>query len=401
MFKLENIKKLNSALLSLGVSALVATSLSAATNGVSVDGAVKYPSVDGKYSEYYYNDQNIKYNNGRPATQNEINVWNIDVKPNGEGLPMYDVEKGKPVLDENGNPKKAEGSVEWGEELYDEQCVMCHGEFGGGGKGYPMLAGGSVASLKIQRLNPADENPNPDTPIRTIGSYWPYASTIFWYVWDSMPFPHPKSLTNSETYAITAYLLSVNNIKIDGEELDDEYVLDREKFLKIKMPNEDGFYPEVDTKDPQVGIERMRALLSDPTIYGKGNRCMSNCIEEQYGKGKTVDDLLMKINIPLDDGIVQTVSTERTWKEPEAAGAVMAGQAEYEAKCSACHGNPAIGAPVVGDKEAWAEVMEKGIEAVYANSINGINAMPPKGGHMDTPDDEIKMIVDYMINASK
>ena len=400
MFKLENIKKLNSALLGLGVSALLATSLSAA-NGVSIDGAVKYPTKDGKYSDYFVNDQNIKYNNGRPVTQNEINAWNVDVKPNGEGLPKYDMHQGKPVLDEDGKPKKAEGSVELGEELYDAQCVMCHGEFGGGGKGYPMLAGGSVASLKIQRLNPADENPNPDTPIRTIGSYWPYASTIFWYVYDSMPFPHPKSLTNSETYAITAYLLSVNNIKIDGEELDDEYVLDREKFLKIKMPNVDGFYPDVESPNPKEGLEKMRALLSDPTIYGKGTRCMSNCIEKQFGKGKTVDDVLLKIKIPLDDGIVQPVSTERTWKEPEAAGQVLAGQAEYEAKCSACHGNPAIGAPVVGDKEAWAAVMKKGLDTVYANALNGVNAMPPKGGHMDSSDDEIKMIVDYMIEASK
>ena len=400
MFKLENIKKLNSALLSLGVSALVATSLSAASNGVSVDGAVKYPSVDGKYSDYYYNDQNVKYNNGRPVTQNEINVWNVDLKPNGEGFPKYDMKHGKPILDENGNPVKAEGSVEFGEELYDEQCVMCHGEFGGGGKGYPMLAGGSVDSLKIQRLNPADENPNPDTPIRTIGSYWPYASTLFWYVQDAMPFPHPKSLTNSETYAITAYLLAINGIKIDGEEMDDEYVLDAEKMLKVKMPNVDGFYPDVNT-NPKEGIESMRKLLSDPTVYGTGTRCMSNCIEKEHGKGKTVDDLLMKINIPLDDGIVQAVSTDRTWKLPEAAGEVMAGQTEYEAKCSACHSNAAIGAPVVGDKEAWAEVMSKGLDTVYSNAINGINAMPPKGGYMDSSDDEIKMIVDYMINASK
>ena len=400
MFKLENIKKLNTALLGLGVSALVATSLNAG-NGVSIDGAVKYPTENGKYSDYYVNDQKIKYNNGRPATKNEIAAWNIDVKPNGEGLPEYDMHQGKPVLDEDGKPKKAEGSVSMGEELYDTQCVMCHGEFGGGGKGYPMLAGGSVASLKIQRLNPADENPNPETPVRTIGSYWPYASTIFWYVYDSMPFPHPKSLTNSETYAITAYLLSVNNIKIDGETLDDEYVLDREKFMKIQMPNKDGFYPDVESPNPKEGLEKMRALLSDPTIYGKGTRCMSNCIEKQFGKGKTVDDVLLKIKIPLDDGIVQPVSTERTWKEPEVAGAVMPGQVEYEAKCSACHGNAAIGAPVVGDKEAWAEVTKKGLDAVYSNALNGVNAMPPKGGHMDSSDDEIKMIVDYMINASK
>jgi cytochrome c len=128
---------------------------------------------------------------------------------------------------------------------------------------------------------------------------------------------------------------------------------------------------------------------------------MTNCFEKQYGKGTTVDDLLMKIKIPLDDGIVQPVSTERSLPEKKAEGSVHPGKAGYEAKCSACHANQAIGAPVLGDKDAWAEVMNKGLDAVYKNALNGINAMPPKGGHMDTPDDEIKQIVDYMIEASK
>ena len=82
---------------------------------------------------------------------------------------------------------------------------------------------GVVPKSLWNKLNPADENPNPDTPNRTIGSYWPYATTLYWYIQDSMPFPHPKTLTNSQTYAITAYLLAVNNIKIDGEELEDDF----------------------------------------------------------------------------------------------------------------------------------------------------------------------------------
>lgn len=394
MFKLENIKKLNSSILALGVSALLTSSLYASQNGVSVDGAVKYPTENGKYGPYYV-PQNVKYNNGRVATKNEIAAWDVDVKPNGEGLPEFDTKNGKVVLGEDGKPKKAEGSVEWGGELYDAQCVMCHGDFGAGGKGYPMLAGGSKESLKIQRLNPADENPNPDTPIRTVGSYWPYASTIFWYVQDSMPFPHPKSLTNSETYAITAYLLSVNGVKYEGEEMDDEFVLDREKMLKITMPNADGFYPDVDTKNPQDGIESMRKLLSNPKIYGTGTKCMKDCI-----KGK-VEDYVMRISGNLAEGIVQPLSTARDLPKVEKKEADLPGKAQYEEKCSACHGNPAIGAPVVGDKEAWAKVMAKGIDAVYNNALNGLNAMPPKGGHVDTPDEEIKIIVDYMIQSSK
>ena len=394
MFKLENTKKLKSTFLSIGLSTLLVTSAMAVSKEVSVDGAVKYPIKEGKYNAYYVNTQDVKnYNIGRTPTKKEIAAWNIDVKPDGTGLPEYDMKNGEVILGNDGKPKKAEGSVELGNELYDAQCAMCHGDFGSGGKGYPMLAGGSKESLKIQRLNPADENPNPDTPVRTIGSYWPYASTLYWYVQDSMPFPHPKSLTNSETYALTAYLLSVNDIKIDGEELDDEYVLNKEKMMKIVMPNHDGFYPEVDTKDPRQGVKNMTALLSDPKIYGTGTKCMKDCIKED------VNNLLMKIEFDLTANVNQTVSVERSLPKIDASS-IKPGQTDYESNCASCHGNPAIGAPVLGDKAAWAKVIEKGIEKVYHNGINGLNAMPPKGG-TDLSDEKMKEIIDYMINSSK
>ena len=394
MFKLENTKKLKSALLSIGLSAIFASSAIAASKEVSVDGAVKYPIKDGRYSSYYLNTQDIKdYNIGRAPTKREITAWDVDVKPDGTGLPEFDMKNGEPILGTDGKPKKAEGSVELGNELYDAQCAMCHGDFGSGGKGYPTLAGGSKESLKIQRLNPADENPNPETPIRTIGSYWPYASTLYWYVQDSMPFPHPKSLSNSETYAITAYLLSVNNITIDGEELEDEYVLDKQKLMKVVMPNHDGFYPEVDTKDPKQGVKNMTALLSDPKVYGTGTRCMKDCVKEDTNK------LLMKIDFDLTANSNQPVLVERTLPKVDATS-VKPGQVDYETNCASCHGNPAIGAPVVGDKNAWAKVVAKGNDKVYDNAINGINAMPPKGG-TDLSNEKMKEIIDYMINSSK
>ena len=396
MFKLENTKKLKTALLGIGLSTLLASSLVAAPKESSVDGAVKYPIKDGKYSSYYVNTQEVKDSNiGRVPTKREIAAWDVDVKPDGTGLPEFDTKEGEVVLGDDGKAKKAEGSVELGNELYDAQCVMCHGDFGSGGKGYPTLAGGSKSSLTNQRLNPADENPNPDTPIRTIGSYWPYASTLYWYIQDSMPFNHPKSLTNSETYAITAYLLSVNGIKYEGEDMDDEFVLDKEKMMKIKMPNEDGFYPEVDTKDPRQGVKNMTALLSDPKIYGTGTRCMKDCIKED------TDKLLMKINIDLSGDANQPLSVERSLPKVENTASVKPGQVTYEASCSACHANAAIGAPVVGDKAAWENVLTKGIDKVYHNGINGINGMPPKGGNMDLTDDQMKEVIDYMISSSK
>jgi cytochrome c len=395
MFKLENTKKLKSALLSISLSTFLVSSALASSKEMSVDGAVKYPIKDGKYTSYYLNTQEVKdYNIGRTPTKREITAWDVDVKPDGTGLPQFDMKNGEVVLGDDGKPKKAEGSVELGNELYDAQCVMCHGDFGTGGKGYPRLAGGTKESLKIQRLNPADEHPNPDTPIRTIGSYWPYVSTLYWYVQDSMPFTHPKSLTNSETYALTAYLLSINGITYEGVELDDEFVLDKEKLMKIVMPNHDGFYPEVDTKDPKQGVKNMTALLSDPKIYGTGTRCMKDCIKED------IQNLLMKINIDLTANSNQPMSVVRSLPTAENKVPQSFGQKVYEESCATCHGNPALGAPVLGNKEAWAKVVSKGVEKVYHNGINGINSMPPKGG-TDLNDEQIKEVIDYMINSSK
>ena len=395
MFKLENTKKLKSALLSIGLSTFLVSSALASSKEMSVDGAVKYPTKDGKYTSYYLNTQEVKdYNIGRTPTKREITAWDVDAKPDGTGLPQFDMKNGEVVLGDDGKPKKAQGSVELGNELYDAQCVMCHGDFGTGGKGYPRLAGGTKESLKIQRLNPADEHPNPDTPIRTIGSYWPYVSTLYWYVQDSMPFTHPKSLTNSETYALTAYLLSINGITYEGVELDDEFVLDKEKLMKIVMPNHDGFYPEVDTKDPKQGVKNMTALLSDPKIYGTGTRCMKDCIKED------IQNLLMKINIDLTANSNQPMSVVRSLPTAENKVSQSFGQKVYEESCATCHGNPALGAPVLGNKEAWAKVVSKGVEKVYHNGINGINSMPPKGG-TDLNDEQIKEVIDYMINSSK
>ena len=145
----------------------------------AVDGGAKYEVKDGKYTSYWVNKQKVeKFNKGRIATQTEISAWNIDVMPDGTGLPMYDTKHGKILLDESGKKIIAEGSVELGAELYDAQCVMCHGDFGIGGKGYPTLSGGDMKSLTNQLQNPADAVPTEEPPRKTIGNYWPYASTL-------------------------------------------------------------------------------------------------------------------------------------------------------------------------------------------------------------------------------
>lgn len=118
---------------------------------------------------------------GRDVTPQELAGWDIDIRPDGQGLP----------------PGK--GTVKDGEQLYMTHCAACHGEFGESAGRWPILSGGtgSLAS--------------PD-PVKSIGSYWPYASTVMDYIRRAMPFGNAQSLTNDELYAITAYVLYLNDI---------------------------------------------------------------------------------------------------------------------------------------------------------------------------------------------
>ncbi len=168
-----------------------------------------------------------KFNLGREALPEEVAAWDIDVRPDGLGLP------------------EGSGTVAEGEELFIEQCAICHGDFGEGVDRWPILAGGQGTLTD-------------DRPVKTIGSYWPYLSTAWDYPHRAMPFGFARSLSADETYAITAYLLYVNDI-VD----DEEFELNRENFTSIKMPNADGFY--MDDRD-EVELPK---FIREP--------CMENC----------------------------------------------------------------------------------------------------------------------------
>jgi len=339
-----------------------------------IDGGMAYPVKDGKTSEYYVNTQkaakDIKF--GRIATANEMKAWDIDVMYDGTGLP------------------EGQGSVEEGDELYEAKCAACHFDFGAGGAGYPALQQGNAyeiqKTLKLQRLHPDDDGPK-----RNFGSYWPYASTLFWYIQTGMPHPAPMSLSASETYALVAYILSINEIQIDGEDLDDDFVLSKENFLKIKMPNKDGFVPAIEGKD---GLENVRKFYDDAKNFG-GNkvRCMKNCFDGEAKVARIVGAGISVFTPPLSS------KKEKPAKKEGAAGGNEA-KATYEESCAVCHATDAMGAPAVGDKKAWAAVVKKGIDAVYTNGIKGINGMPPKGGTA-LDDAKFKAVVDYMVGQSK
>ncbi|CAA6819116.1 MAG: membrane c-type cytochrome cy [uncultured Sulfurovum sp.] len=386
MFKLD--RKLVTIGTVLALSSTLTLTASAADESVykskpgAIDGGVTYPRENGNYTAYRYNEQSTKgVNFGRPATANEIKAWDIDALPDGTGLP------------------EGEGSVELGDELYEAQCAVCHGEFGAGGSGYPQLAGGNmdkdengvIITLKNQRVYGST-----DAPKRTVGTYWPVATTLFTYIRDAMPYAHPKSLSNDETYAITAYILAQNEIEIDGEEMDDEYVLNKEKLAKVVLPNRNGFYPNIDGPDAQ---ENIRAFFADRAKnIGAGTRCMADCKDPGGKDGKTPPGVV-EIKYEMSD-VRPPYAYAKDLPPEKKDEAAHPGKKAYEANCAVCHKTDAMGAPAVGDIQAWATTLKHGIENVYKNTINGKNGMPPKGG-TSLSDARIKEIVDYMVSASK
>jgi len=333
----------------------------------ALDGGMTYQRANGVETAYRYNTQDMKgVNYGRVPTANELKAWDTDIMPDGTGLPV------------------GSGTVEEGDELYEAQCATCHGEFGAGGKGYPTLAGGSVESLDNQRTCPGM-----DAPKRTIGSYWPQVSTLIWYIRDAMPYANPKSYTPDQMYAMTAYLLAQNEITIDGEEMDDEFALNQDNIKKIVMPNRNGFYPNIDGPN---GVENVRKFFQDPANFGAvGVRCMSNC-----GKEK-----VMRIGMEITN-VVPAYSTVRDLPvEVEGAGSKSQAEKDYDSSCVLCHKTDAMGAPAVGDHDAWTEVMKQGMDKVNEHAIKGFNGMPPKGGNMDLTDAQVEDIVKFMVESSK
>jgi mono/diheme cytochrome c family protein len=142
---------------------------------------------------------------GRAPTAVEIAALDIDVRPDGQGLPP------------------GRGSVHDGAQIFAAVCASCHDDKG--------------QNTSIGPLSGGFDTLNSAKPLKTIGSYWPYATTLFDYIRRAMPFNAPQSLTGDQVYAVTAYLLSLNKI------MPNDAVLDARSLPQVKMPNRDGFDP--------------------------------------------------------------------------------------------------------------------------------------------------------------
>ena len=237
---------------------------------------------------------------GRAALPEEIAAWDWEVSPDGTGLPV------------------GSGDAINGEEIFADQCAACHGDFAEGMGRWPELAGG------IDTL--ADED-----PLKTVGSYWPYMSTVIDYVKRSMPFGNAGSLTNDEVYAIVAYILYSNDL------IEDDFVLSNETALDVDFPNADGFIV-----DDRAQTEYAAWSVTEP--------CMSECKDEVKitMRARVIDvtpEVETKKKAQLENVVTTTPSaTSKIKEEPQGSVVLALFDADLAAagkkvfkKCKSCH----------------------------------------------------------------
>ncbi len=157
---------------------------------------------------------------GEPISPAELALWDIDIQPDGAGLPA------------------GSGTPDQGASIFAEQCSACHGD---GGKGAATTTSGAPAAPPV--VSDVKRNGIDDTTL-TIANYWPYATTLFDYIRRAMPWTAPRSLTDDQVYALTAYILAENKL------IDAKLTIDAQTLPKVQMPNRDGFIPRFPERMP-------------------------------------------------------------------------------------------------------------------------------------------------------
>ena len=224
---------------------------------------------------------------GRAALPEEIAAWDVDVLPDGRGLP------------------EGQGDVLTGEAIFTDKCAACHGDFAEGRGNWPALAGGQ------DTLADAD-------PVKTVGSYWPHLSTSFDYIRRSMPYGDAGTLTADEVYAIVAYILYSNDLVAE------EFTLSKDNFTAVQMPNADGFL-----RDDRDTTE-LPGWQIDP--------CMEGCKESVKVTMRALSlDVTPKDAAPATVPQQTPVADVEPVSEPAADPALLADGELVFRKCKACH----------------------------------------------------------------
>jgi cytochrome c len=210
---------------------------------------------------------------------------------------------------------------------------------------------------------------------------------MWWYIKDGMPHPKSKTLTNDEVYSLTAYMLAINELKVGDVNVadDDEFVLNKDNFKDIVMPNKDGFEPNI---RGDKALEDVRAYYTKPENFGaikvaEDERCMTNC--------QQTDRIARVQNGGISD-FHPPMATERSL--PKAEKKAIDPKKVYAANCAMCHDSYL--AP--GSAE-WAGYTGKGMDKVLANAIKGTpGGMPARGG-TSLDDADMKKMVNYIVSG--
>ena len=318
---------------------------------------------------------------GRIATPQEIAGWDIDVRPDGHGV------------------KKGKGNARQGQEIYDAQCASCHGTFGESNN-YMVIAGGvTKEDLKTGRAASLKAG-----EVRTVGNKLNYATTLWDYINRAMPWTAPQSLTVDQVYAVTAYVLHLNEIVPEDFELSDENI------LKVQMPNRFGM-----TTD-----HGMRSVKGKPDV--QGSSCMKDCFQGEVKVASTLPEFARNAHGNLAEqkrplGPFRGIDTTRYEQgKPGAVKVAAAAPAAAAAgpnpadvikarACTACH---AVASKIVGPsfQEIGAKYASRGdapaylIDKMKAGGV-GVWGQIPMPAQPALTDAEAQAVAKWILGGAK
>jgi cytochrome c len=319
---------------------------------------------------------------GRAATPAEVKAWDIDVRPDFKGLP------------------KGSGSVDKGQELFEEKCASCHGSFGESNEVFTPLAGGTTRDdIKAGRVRGLSSG---ELPQRTTFTKVATISTVWDYIYRAMPWTAPKSLKPDEVYAILAYLLNLQEIVAGDFVLSDKNIGEVQKLLPNRngMTTDHGMWPGAPAKKGGIGNG------GKPDTANKA--CMKNCKPEVL-IGSTLPEYARTAHGELADQnrSFGPVRGTRTLGPEAAKKAANAGTLELATKsgCMACHGmkSKIVGpgySEVVARYQGQTDAESRLIAKVKAGGqgVWGNIPMPPNG-HLK--DEDLKTLVQWILSGSK